>query len=437
MSQRPWLPAHSSKLIEEIAERVEARNSLQIADEIIRLTRENRVIHERNCFNLNPATNVMNPKAERILAAGLGSRVSLGYPGDKYEMGLEAVEQIEVIAQELAARVFNANYAEIRVHSGSMANLYAFMATCKPGDTIIVPPASIGGHITHHSKGCAGLYGLNIVEAPICPEDYSVDCDRLAVLAVELQPKLITIGGSLNLFEHSVHQVREIAEACGAKVLFDAAHMCGLIAGKVWKNPLENGADIMTMSTYKSLGGPASGLILTNDATLAQRIEEIAFPGMTANFDVAKSASLAITLLDWIDFGEAYAQKMVTVAKALAEQLALRGVPVFAGSGGFTESHQFALKAQGYGGGQAVSKRLRNAGFLASGIGLPGQEVANDMNGLRIGTPELVRWGIRVEHVATLAELIADALLAVDPSKIYTTVSKWRQEFRSLHYMHG
>lgn len=436
LSQRPWIPPQSSKLIEEITDRVDKRNSPQIADEIIRLTRENRIIHERDCFNLNPATNVMNPKAERILAAGLGSRVSLGYPGDKYEMGLEAVEQIEIIAQELAARVFNADYVETRVHSGAMANLYAFMATCKPGDTIIVPPSTIGGHVTHHRKGCAGLYGLNVVEAPILKDAYSIDWDRLAVLAVEIQPKLITVGGSLNLFEHRVQQAREIAEACGAKVLFDAAHMCGLIAGKVWANPLDNGADIMTMSTYKSLGGPPSGLILTNDETLAQRIEKIAFPGLTANFDVGKSASLAISLLDWIDFGEVYATEMVAVARALAEQLALRGVPVFAGSGGFTDSHQFAVKAQGYGGGQAVSKRLRAAGFLASGIGLPGTELASDMNGLRIGTPELVRWGVKLEHVAPMAELIANSLLSVNPEKIFETVSKWRQEFRSLHYMH-
>jgi hypothetical protein len=126
------------------------------------LAEKNREIHERDCFNLNPAANVMNPRAEALLASRLGSRPSLGYPGDKYEMGLEAIEEIEVIAAELAAEVFDARFAEIRVASGAMANLYAFMATCKPGDTIIAPPAAIGGHVTHHAPGCAGLYGLRI-----------------------------------------------------------------------------------------------------------------------------------------------------------------------------------------------------------------------------------------------------------------------------------
>ena len=117
---------------------------------------ENRAIHERQCINLNPGTNAMNPKAEAALAAGLGSRPSLGYPGDKYEMGLEAIERIEVIAAELAAEIFGARHAEIRVPSGSIANLYAFMATTRPGDRIIAPPPAIGGHITHHDAGAAG-----------------------------------------------------------------------------------------------------------------------------------------------------------------------------------------------------------------------------------------------------------------------------------------
>ena len=122
----------------------------------------------------------MNPRAEAVLAADLGSRPSLGYPGDKYEMGLEAIEQIEVIAADLACRVFGASYAEVRVGSGALANLYAFMATCRPGDTIIAPPADIGGHVTHHAAGAAGLYGLTTLSAPVDADGYTVDVDGAA-----------------------------------------------------------------------------------------------------------------------------------------------------------------------------------------------------------------------------------------------------------------
>ncbi len=125
----------------------------------------------------------MNPRAEAALASGLGSRPSLGYPGDKYEMGLEAIEKIEVIAAELAAEIFNARYAEIRVGSGALANLYAFMATCAPGDRIIVPPPAIGGHVTHQQPGAAGLYGLEIHMAPVDADGYTVDVEKLRDMA--------------------------------------------------------------------------------------------------------------------------------------------------------------------------------------------------------------------------------------------------------------
>ncbi len=131
----------------------------------------------------------MNPRAEALLASGLGTRPSLGYPGDKYEMGLEAIEEIEVIAAELCAEVFAADYAEIRVPSGAIANLYGFMATCRPGDTIIAPPASIGGHVTHHADGCAGLYGLKTVPAPVDADGYTLDIDALRELAQQVGPE--------------------------------------------------------------------------------------------------------------------------------------------------------------------------------------------------------------------------------------------------------
>src|SRR5215471_18264782 len=144
LATRDWLPEHCDRFARQLASQTARRSSADVKAAIDRSIALNRTIHEADCFNLNPATNVMNPKAEAALASGLGSRPSLGYPGQKYEMGLEGVEQVEVIAAELAADVFGAKYAEIRVPSGAIANLYAFLATCEPGDTIIAPPPTIG-----------------------------------------------------------------------------------------------------------------------------------------------------------------------------------------------------------------------------------------------------------------------------------------------------
>lgn len=435
LANRDWVPTHCEERVQSIAAETATRGTAANAARIDALVELNRTIHEKDCFNLNPATNVMNPKAASVLGAGLGERPSLGYPGDKYEMGLEAIEEIEVMAAELVADVFGAQYAEIRAASGAMANMYTFMATCKPGDAIIVPPALIGGHVTHHQDGCAGLYGLEIYSAPVDADGYTLDLAGLKKLADDVRPKLITVGGSLNLFPHDVGGVRKIADGVGAKVLFDAAHQCGMIASGQWPNPLAAGAHVMTMSTYKSLGGPAAGVLVTNDAALAKALDAIAFPGMTANFDAAKSAALALTMLDWQEHGPAYGKAMVETAQALAEALSSEGLPVYAKDKGYTRSHQFAIEAAAFGGGQTASKKLRKAGFLACGIGLPIDAVKDDLNGLRMGTPELVRWGMSAKDMPKLASLIARGLNSNAPEAMAQEVSEYRCTFDEIHFI--
>ena len=435
LDRRDWVPAPCEDHVMTLAAAAATGSDAEVEARVAALIDWNADIHDRECFNLNPATNVMNPRAEAALARGLGSRPSLGYPGDKYEMGLEAIEEIEVIAAELAAEVFDASYAEIRVASGAMANLYGFMALAQPGDAIIAPPPAVGGHVTHHKAGCAGLYGLVTHDAPVDADGFTVDLDRLREMALRVRPKIITIGGSLNLFPHPVRALRAIADEVGAWLLFDAAHQCGIIAGGAWANPLDEGAHLMTMSTYKSLGGPAGGLIVTREAEIAKRLDHIAFPGMTANFDAAKSAALAITLLDWRAHGRAYARAMVDLSQALARELHGLGLPVFAAGRGMTESHQFAVEAAGFGGGQAASKTLRKAGFLACGIGLPIAPVEGDLNGLRIGTPELVRRGVTVADAPALAALIAEGLRGNDPGAVAARVREMRARFTGVHYV--
>jgi glycine hydroxymethyltransferase len=434
LNRRPWVPPHCEDLVQSIAAETAASDGPTLADRIGQLVAENRRIHEVHGINLNPASNVMNPRAEALMASGLGSRASLGYPGDKVEMGLEAIERIEVVAAELAAELFDAAYAEVRVASGALANLYVFMATCRPGDTIIAPPAHIGGHVTHHEPGAAGLYGLKSVPAPVHADGYTVDVAALRALAREVKPVLITAGGSLNLFPHPVAELRAVADEVGARLLFDAAHLSGMIAGRTWSNPLALGAHAMTMSTYKSLGGPPGGLIVTNDAALAERLDAIAYPGLTANFDAGRIAALAVALIDWKNHGTDYAAAMQATARALADALHRHGLPVYAAARGATTSHQFAVEAARWGGGQAAAKRLAKAGLLACGIGLPIAPVPGDVNGLRLGVPEIVRLGMAPGDMDELGTLIARAL-AGDPVEVAADTAALRRRFRTLHYI--
>jgi glycine hydroxymethyltransferase len=435
LKTQAWATPASQELITRIASQVDTKAGADVQKWIEDLAQENHRLHDIEGINLNPATNILNPRAEKMLSSGMGSRASLGHPGDKYETGLGAIEQIEIITQELACEVFGSTYAEFRVPSGAIANLYAFMATTEPHDTIIAPPSSIGGHVTHHKGGSAGLYRLNTISAPVDSTGYTIDIDALRKLAHEVKPKLITVGGSLNLFHHPIAQVRAIADEVGAKVLFDAAHLCGMIAGKVWPQPLVEGAHLMTFSTYKSLGGPAGGLIVTNDDAIAQKLDAIAYPGLTANFDAAKTAALGITLQDWKSVGSDYAQMMVKTSQALAQHLQNMGVNIFAADKGFTTSHQFAILAAPYGGGQKAARRMGDAGLLACGIGLPIDPVEGDLNGLRIGTPEIVRLGMKVEHMHDLAGFIAQSLSpSSDVTAIKKAVTEWRKQFSGVHY---
>jgi glycine hydroxymethyltransferase len=185
----------------------------------------------------------------------------------------------------------------------------------------------------------------------------------------------------------------------------------------------------MTFSTYKSLGGPAGGAVVTNDAVLAERLDAIAYPGLTANFDAGRTAALAVTMLDWKVAGRAYAAAMVATAARLADALAAQGLPLFGG----TRSHQFALRAQRWGGGQHAARRLRQANLLACGIGLPDTPVDGDVNGLRIGTPELVRRGMTPADMPALADLIARGLDG-DPARVAPEVSAWRKQFTGVHF---
>lgn len=430
LARRDWVPGDSEALVRSIAERTATASAVERAARLDALVVANRDIHDLTCVNLNPASNTMNPRAAAALASGLGPRTSLGYPGAKYEMGLEAIEEIEVMTAALAAELFGASFIEFRVPSGAMANLMVFIATTEPGDPIIVPPAAIAGHVTHHAPGAAGLYGLDVHEAPIDPDRYTVDVAALAALADRVAPRLITLGSSLNLTHHDVAGVRAVADSVGATLMFDAAHLSGPIAGGAWPNPLTDGAHVMTMSTYKSLAGPTAGLVLTDDAALAERIDAIAFPGLTANFDVGKTAALAYTLNDWLVHGRTYAADMVAAAGVLADALRNENVALWRTADGVTRSHAFALDASGLGGGSATARQLRSHNLLTSAIGLP----SGLDDGVRVGTNEIVRWGAAPDDMVELAALIAGAIRGDD---VAAQVTEFRRRFDTVGYVVG
>ncbi|MCS6780788.1 MAG: aminotransferase class I/II-fold pyridoxal phosphate-dependent enzyme [Geminicoccaceae bacterium] len=412
-ARRPWVPERLETAIVERIRHYAGLGADALEAELLATLARHERFHDREVLNLYAGTNLPNPRAAALLARSVGSRPSLGWPGEKYETGLVYAQEIEIMAQSLVCEIFRCAFCEFRVASGSIANLYAFMATCRPGDRIMAFPEKAAGHVTHHREGAAGLYGLEVHEVPIEDAAFTVDLDRLREEARRVRPKLIVVAGSLNLVPHPVRAVRAIAEEVGAFLLYDAAHMSGLLAGGCFQDPLGEGAHLVTMSTYKSLGGPPGGLVLTNDPLLAARLDRIAYPGLTANFDLARTAALVVALLDTKEHGAAYARAMIENARALGGALAREGVPVVAPAEAFpTRSHHLAIDARPFGGGTRASRAIEPANLLVSGIGLPLPPVAGDFNGIRLGTQEVTRLGMGPAEMEAAARLLADALLS-------------------------
>ena len=436
--RRPWLTHAEATRVDGLLGLFESLSAEQAVAQITAYTRRSDVRYDEESIVLYAGTNVMDPKARALLASSLGSRPSLGQPGGKYETGLEDAEAIETGCLALARHVFGAPYVEFRVASGSLANLYAFMALAKPGDTILALPTSAAGHATHRETGAAGLYGLRIVDIPWDAERMVVDVAKLAEVARRERPRIILLGGSLVLFPYPVREARAIADEVGAALMYDAAHVSALITtagSEHFQSPLDEGAHVVTFSTYKSLGGPAGGMLLTRDITLAERIESIAYPGLTANFDDGRVAALAVSLAGFQIFGAEYVAAMLANGQALASALAEHGLPVIAAEHGFTATHHVALDARSFGGGDHAARRLARCAIHSSGIGLPGAEIDGDYNGLRFGVQEVTRWGMGPAQMHILAGLVADRLLdRRDARDIWRDVRTLKGDFQHLRY---
>ncbi|MFI5338663.1 MAG: aminotransferase class I/II-fold pyridoxal phosphate-dependent enzyme [Candidatus Methylomirabilales bacterium] len=265
----------------------------------------------------------------------------------------------------------------------------------------------------------------------------AVDLDGLRKVAKDLCPVLIIVGASLVLFPYPLAEVRRIADEVGALVMYDGAHLAGLIAGGEFQEPLAQGAHLLTTSTYKTFGGPPGGLVITNDPEIARRIDRVAYPGMTANFDCARVASVAVAAAELLEFGPAYAKACLANGQAMARALATEGFDVLAAAHGFTRSHHIAVDVHGLGGGAPVARRLGAAHIILSKFILPRDAAApaGQMSGLRLGLQEVTRRGLGPGEMSEIARLTRRVVLnGEDPARVGPEVRNLRQRFPRVHY---
>jgi glycine hydroxymethyltransferase len=412
----PWASARAQARLREVETRFTGRLD---PDTVVEAVGEALDAHRRNYDGgvvLYAGTNVPSPSALAAHAAAVSSRPSMGWPGEKYQAGLEHLDVLEVLTPLLVAELMEGAFAEVRLQSATLANLAVYSAVTQPGETIAVLPEAAGGHASHHAQGVPSIRGLRVVDLPYAAAQFDIDYPALAEFLHRHRPRLVVLGASLMLFPHDVARVRAAADEVGAVVLYDASHVAGLVAARTFQRPLAEGAHVVTFSTYKSFGGPPGGCIVTRDEDLASRISTIAYPGMLANYDVGRLASLAITAAELADTGPDYARRCTANAAALAHALYEHGFTVAGAGRGFTASHHVAVDAARFGGGSAAAARLAEAGIFLSGIGLPDQGDYPGFRGIRMGTQEVTRRGFTEEDLRAVAGLARQALLdGVDP----------------------
>lgn len=344
-------------------------------------------------INLYAGTNAVSDLAKEVAAVELSARPSLGTPGRKFPPGIEDLDLLEVTATEAVRRTMRAQFAEVRPYSATLANLAVLVALTKPGDTIAALPERAGGHVSQR-EGAPSVRGLTVVDLPYDYEKFDVDHDRLGDMLAETRPKVVVVGGNLMIRPHDLGRLVEAAATVGARVVYDASHVAGLIAGGAFQSPLADGVDVMTFSTYKSYGGPSGGVICTDDAELAAASSAAVFPTLSANYDIHRLAPLAITASEHLAAGSTYADRCIANARALARGLVAGGITVLGEGFGYTESHHVAVDVRAHGGGDAAARLLASAGIYSSPTVLPRAASNPAADGLRLGTQELTRRGL-------------------------------------------
>jgi glycine hydroxymethyltransferase len=390
---------------------------------------------DRQGISLNAGHNIHSRAVRRAMATSLDTRPSLGDPGNKHGTGVELSDRVEVVAIEGLKRLFGAAHAEHRIPSGTMANLCVYLALLQRGDPIFALPGSAAAHVSHHAGGAAGLCGLQVHPVPCEPGTHLVAWEAFAAEVERVRPKLIALGTSLPLLPYDMGRVRQIADSVAAYVMYDAAHVAGMIAGGRFQEPLREGADIVTMSTYKSFAGPAGGAIVTNSDELHDRLRRVTHPGLTSNYDGSRVAGLAVACLELMQFGAAYADQCLRNAQSLGRALSEHGLEPWApdGDGTWTRSHMLAVDATPWSDGDAASRRAERSNIFFTGIGIPRAEA--DGSALRLGVQELTRWGMREPEMAEIARLVDESLQLPGPAtKTRREVIEFRAAFQAVQF---
>jgi len=401
----------------------------------------------KSSIPLIASENIPSPAVREAIVSDFGNRYAEGWPGERVYAGCIYIDEVEIICNELAKKVFKSEFADCRATSGVVANLAIYSAFSNPGDYMLAASIPTGGHISHGKKehsGTAGLvHGLNIEHYPFSKEDMTIDVDATKKKVSEMisngkKPAIAMFGGSLFLFPHPVKELASFMHDNSIYINYDGAHVAGLIAGGQFQDPIGEGTDSMTMSSHKTLWGPQGGIIVSLER-YADSIKKAIFPGNTSSHHLHHVAGKAIALAESLEFGKEYAKQIISNAKTLAESLANFGFRVLGEKRGYTESHQLAVDVSNFGDGGTIEKELEKANIILNRQLLPGDIKSGKHymhpSGVRIGVPEVTRLGMKENEMKEIASFIKQIVIdKSDPNKVAGDVSKFREQFQKVHY---
>ena len=407
-----------------------------LAQSVRELTRKHSAWF-KDSIPLIASENVMSPAAREVINSDLSNRYAEGLPGKRYYQGNIYVDQIETICEDLAREVFACRFADVRSTSGTVSNMAVLMALTKTRDKMTTVALSDGGHISHAKIGATGMRGIRTFNYPFDEKNMNIDVEGAKRLIREVKPKVALFGQSVFLFPTPLDEMKDVFSEVGCSTWYDAAHVLGLIAGRKFQDPLREGIDVISGSTHKTLPGPQHGMILS-DLTkqgLETSLRRGVFPGVTSNHHLHSVAALAVTLAETREFGEAYADQVIRNAKALGQGLFERGMEVLCEHLGFTESHMIVVDVEQFQGGAKVAKDLEAANIILNKNLLPWDSDPVRPCGIRIGSQELTRLGMKEKEMAEVAELVARVVVKGQaPEKVKPDVIDLKRQFTKVHY---
>ena len=426
---------------------------LKLALGLLKASEDHERYRGKECINLIASEGLKSPAVDEQLSLSMdlesryaeGENDLEGHVKARHYQGQKYMSKIEDYTTDLMKNLFGCNWADVRLVSGTHANLATFkgLSLATKNDRMVVLPLSAGAHITHDYSGLAGrVLGLETINHAYDVDKLNIDPVKSATIIDAARPGIVTFGGSVFPFPHPVKELAKVAKDAGAYIVYDAAHVLGLIAGGEFQDPFGEGVDFITASTHKTFPGPQGGVILANceDERMKKAIKKVqhaVFPLSASNTHLGRLPALGLAALEMKVYGKELAKQTIQNAQTAGKCLFEHGIKVLGQKYGFTKSHQITVDVREYGGGQKLAFSLEDAHIILNKnlLSYDNQHNHGDPSGLRIGFQDVTRRGFKAEDIEQLCSLMVDVVKGNrTPDEVKKDVIKLRQNFDEIKY---